>query len=330
LAAAITAIAWSAFCAPSRLPLRVDRGLGLGPAPRLDHVRRAREREMTARAHRSALCGVGLDLREDALGLVVPPLLRVTVDEPEHGVEAAIVHAQFLRGHAGIGRLHRSLVDRGRLVPHPQGEIDVRGHVQRVRCRRRDLRISVGIAKAERRMDRIVVGMNQVVRRAWVVRILRVDLFDERGGPHVDGKVASAVAGAEQRQRVERRDLIVGRILVVHALHRLGVGEIAREFLAGTVQAVERRHPVLFLRRRRFGDSALGRGRQPGQRRLRQIGCGLLPHRVVVGHRLAPVRHREIGVRLLGLLERLLRFVVLEAVHQQDALDEGGLGGSGA
>ena len=46
---------------------------------------------------------------------------------------------------------------------------------------------------------------------------------------------------------------------------------------------------------------------------------------MVEAHRLAPVGEREVGVGLLGALERLGGLVELEAVQGLDAFEEGGL-----
>jgi hypothetical protein len=140
-----------------------------------------------------------------------------------------------------------------------------------MRRRRRDLRVGIRVSQAERRVDRIVVGVDQVVGRAGVLRVLRIDLLDERRGAHVDRKVAAAVAGAEDRERVERRDFIVGRILVVHPLHRIGVGEIARQLFAGAEQFLNRAEPVFLLFGRRLGAARVGGRRELGERRLREI-----------------------------------------------------------
>ena len=281
---------------------------------------------MAARAHRATGLGIDFHLREQAPRLLESTLLRVAVNQPQHGVKAAHLDVELLLGPARVGGFHRAFVNRRGLIPHAQRHIDVRGHVQRVRRGRRNLRIRIGVAQAERGVHWIVVRVDQVVRRAGMLRVLRVDLFHQRGGLHVDGEVPAVVAGAEQRQCIERRDLIVLRKLLVHAAQLLGIGQVAGQLIAGAVQAVERRQPFFFLGGGRLGPTRLGCGRQAGERGVRLLRRRLLPYGVVVGHGLAPIRHRKSRVRLLRLLEGFLRIVVLEAVHQQHAPPERRLG----
>ena len=179
------------------------------------------------------------------------------------------------------------------------------------RRRRGDLRIRVGITQAERRVDGIVIGVNQVVRGAGMLRILRRDLLDNRGGAHVDREVAAAVAGAEQRERVERLHFVIAGILVGHALHRFGGGLIARQLLSGTVGFFDRGCQPFLSR------SAPWRGVHPRSRRTSPARPsrgprGALPHRVIESHGLAPVGHCKRGVGFLRLDKRLSRIVVLE------------------
>jgi hypothetical protein len=51
---------------------------------------------------------------------------------------------------------------------------------------------------------------------------------------------------------------------------------------------------------------------------------------MVVGHRLAPVRHRKTGIDLLRLAEQIGGRRVLEVVQLREAGEEGRLRGGGA
>src|SRR5262249_58841889 len=67
-----------------------------------------------------------------------------------------------------------------------------------------------------------------------------------------------------------------------------------------------------------------------GPREKGECGAGLVdllvvPERLAVAHRLAPVGHGERRIDPLGLPEGVDRIVVLEAVEQQDSADERGL-----
>ena len=73
-----------------------------------------------------------------------------------------------------------------------------------VRGGRCDLVVDPSGPQPERRVNRIVVGMDEVVHRAWVSRIRGKDLLRYGSGSHVDTEVASALGGAENRQGRER------------------------------------------------------------------------------------------------------------------------------
>src|SRR5208337_4227619 len=79
------------------------------------------------------------------------------------------------------------------VVPHPQGKEDVRGHVLRMRGCRRNLAIKTRGAQSERRVYRIVVGVNEVVQRARMVFVEVIYRFGFSGRPHVVADIAFAV-----------------------------------------------------------------------------------------------------------------------------------------
>src|SRR5438105_3513891 len=56
----------------------------------------------------------------------------------------------------------------------------------------------------------------------------------------------------------------------------------------------------------------------------------LIPDRMRVGHRLAPIRHREIGIDLLRLAEALRRCGVFEVVQQRQTAEKCRLRSCGA
>ena len=64
---------------------------------------------------------------------------------------------------------------------------------------RSDAGIGGGSPQAQRRMDRIVVGMNHVVSGARMLGILVEDLFDDGSGPHVIAKVPGPVGQGQDR-----------------------------------------------------------------------------------------------------------------------------------
>ena len=124
---------------------------------------------------------------------------------------------------------------------------------------------------------------------------------------------------AEERERVERRDIRIAAVLFVHASHRIGVAAmtgfriaVAEENVGGGNQ-------------RAFGRSGGLRGARSGrltETREHAASCGdvlFAPKGLVIRHRLAPVGHREGGIDGLGLPERLVRILVLEQVERDEA-----------
>ena len=71
-----------------------------------------------------------------------------------------------------------------------------------------------------------------------------------------------------------------------------------------------------------FASRAVERRRDLLEDRLGRLRVLLRPQRMVVAHRLAPVRHRERGIDLLRALERHRGFVELEAVQALHAFEE--------
>jgi hypothetical protein len=131
---------------------------------------------------------------------------------------------------------------------------------------------------------------------------------------------------AEQRQRVERRDLVVVGPTLVHPGHGLRVRLVALELVAGAVeQAVRRRQERLLDWQRRFRGTRFGRRCEFLEHCARRLEILLRPERVVVAHRLAPIGEREISVDSSCLAERDRGFIELEAVQCFDAFDELGL-----
>ena len=90
----------------------------------------------------------------------------------------------------------RGLVGCHRFIPHAHRHEDVAGHVPRMVRAGRDLRVRSSRAKAERGMNRVVEGVDDVVRRARVVGISEEDVLRQRAGAHVGGHVAGAPGSA--------------------------------------------------------------------------------------------------------------------------------------
>jgi hypothetical protein len=218
------------------------------------------------------------------------------------------------------------------VVPHAELYEDVRRHMERVRCGRRDLRVRACGRKAKRRMIRIVERVDDEVRRARMVRVLLEHLLYDGRRERLTAK--TLVAGphrAEQRQRIQRGDLVVVRRLFIHARHRVRVRLIARELVARRVeQLIDGFDVRLLLRQLCLREPAIECRRELAERLFRRVDIYLRPERMVVAHRLAPIGERESRIRLLGFPERFGRLVELEAVKVLHAFDERGLRRRGA
>ena len=98
--------------------------------------------------------------------------LQVGVD---HVVPAMHLATAFL---FRLRRAHRLDVGRDRFLPIADAGIDVRGHVLRMRRRRRDLGVAVRGFEALLRSLRIVIEVDQIVRYAGMLRQTLGDRFE--------------------------------------------------------------------------------------------------------------------------------------------------------
>jgi len=247
---------------------------------------------------------------------------------------------------AGVLHVPGDLVGRHHVVPHPHGDEDVRRHVLGVGRPGGDPGVGPGGGEPQGGVDRVVEGVDDVVGGSGVVRVGPEDPLSDRGRPHVGPEVPSLVGRAQDREGVEGGELVVVGVAILHALHVRPIGVVpgllggGGAVGAGTdahpaggradaVQDVDRAEPVLLPLAGRPLEPALGRRRQPSQRLEGGRPVLLHPDGVVVRHRLTPVRQREARVGVPGPPEGRRGVVVLEGVEQEDALDEGVLGGRG-
>src|SRR6266403_4776841 len=181
-------------------------------------------------------------------------------------------------------------------------------HTRRVVLRRR-----------ERALDqrRITVGVNDVVARARVLRLLRKNLLENGAGLQlILVGLVEAVCGREQRQRVEEARLDVVGIALREPLHLAHVGARARamiELVMIGVEGRERLEVIAFARRRpaqrqRPRDGLASRF-QAGRRRRR-------PDLGPRGHGDAPIGHGAIGLRLGDGGEFFQRLPIPERVQR--------------
>ena len=75
--------------------------------------------------------------------------------------------------------------------------------MKRVRGRGRNLGVDPGGSQAERCVNRIVVGVNQLVDRARMLGILGEHLLDDAGAAHVGSKIPVLAGRAQDGHSVE-------------------------------------------------------------------------------------------------------------------------------
>ena len=200
----------------------------------------------------------------------------------------------------------------------------MRRHVAGVRDRRRDLRVAPGRVQRERSVHRIVEGMDHVVGGAGMVGAASEDVERDRAGANVVAQiiVAQRFGRREERQREERADLVVVGIALVEAVHCLYVSDLARRAVAFAPQRLDRGEKALLALGRRLGAARRGIAAELGESLARVGRVEIGEERVVVAQRLAPVRHREVGLDRLRRFELRDRLLPAEAVQRRHAAQE--------
>ena len=198
----------------------------------------------------------------------------------------------------------------------------------RVRRRRRDLGIARGGVEAFVGDGRIVVGVNEIVRDAGMLRLALEDVFQDRGRLELIGVglVGGRSRNVERKGIIDLR-LVVLRIALRHRLHRLEIGLHPGAVVELVVIGIERaKRGDKFVFARRLCPDRLGflNGREP----LRQIGGGRDAERIEQQARCdAPVGDGAVGIGLERVLENLLRRAIPERVLVAHAAVEPALRG---
>ena len=200
---------------------------GFRPGSALERVADGygRKGRVSAVAEACRIFGNAVARIDDMFRLPVLPQLQVGVRQK---VEEMVTPGVF-RGIGGGLRIDASRVGDGlvvgrairtdHLLPHAERREDVRGHVQCVRRRRCELRAARSSEHAPHGELGIVVAVNDVMRDAGVVGILRLQLFEDIGGLELLGiGLVGRVSRFVECQRIENR--------------RLGVIGIARPTVA--------------------------------------------------------------------------------------------------
>ncbi|MYH27689.1 MAG: hypothetical protein F4137_02300 [Acidobacteria bacterium] len=229
----------------------------------------------------------------------------------------------------------RGGVRRRDVVPHPELDEDVRRHVQRVHDTGRDCGEARGRRQRDSRVNRIVEGVNDVVRGARMIRV--VVEHPQRDGARLHVRAIRLVAivarGGQQRQRVERLHLVIVGVGGGKPLHLVRVRDAAIGFLAcAEEQGIHGADESLLALGRGLGQPGLPVRPQPLERLPRQVPLLEALEGVVVTHRLAPVGHGEVRSQGLGLTELQSRILEAEAMEHRRAAEKmdlsiGGAGG---
>ena len=202
---------------------------GCGPVSHFEWIQRGKMRlrgQVRIKSNAVHVIHLGhlIDFVHQGAGIGFASTLKVGIKKKIHGVKLVAftshVHGRRLAS-GGDGR------EVGIDVVRPQADSgkDVRRHVQRMRCGRRDLRVAACGGDAQLRQLRLIVTVDQIVRHAGMIRLDGEESFENRGGLlAVCERCIFVRLGSEQRERIERGRFVIVRIGLVHLLHRLGVG----------------------------------------------------------------------------------------------------------
>ena len=194
----------------------------------------------------------------------------------------------------------RGFVGLDDVIPHSQGEKNMRGHVLGVARFRCELRVDACGTEAERRVDGVVIAVDEVVNDAGMTRMLWEGFFEDCGGAHVSGKVAAAFRAGEDRERVEGGGIDVVGIILVEVGHGGCIFLVAIFFAAFAVENLDGGEILLFARRGGFGLAGFGSGGEFLQNFAGGVEILIVPDTVIFGHGFTPVSHGEVGVDFLG------------------------------
>ena len=178
--------------------------------------------------------------------------LKLTVVVPLQCVEFGPASREALAFHVIECGPVGGIVGSHHAFPQPELHEDVRRHVQGVGGARRNLRVHPRGRQGQDRVLRIVEGVNDEVRCTRVLRIAREHLHGDGTGTHLPAEpLVTTPDGAEQGQGVERRNLVVLGVGLVQMSHRLGIGDVPGQLVAGAVEDINRFHETPLVSGRR-------------------------------------------------------------------------------
>ena len=209
----------------------------------------------------------------------------------------------------------------------------MRRHVKRVRRIGRQIRVHIGRVQPDDGARWVVEGVHDVVRGAGMAAVAAKHPQRDCAGLEVDARaLPAALRRPHQRQRIKRRRVVVIRKSLRQLAHGFGVFDRALMTIALAVQHFYGVEVAALPLGGRFRQAF-----RPARGKLdeRLAGTGhVLLRRIVVPagmtQRLAPVRKRETGVRLLRLAKCFSRVLPFEAVKEFHPFEEIGLRGGAA
>ena len=205
------------------------------------------------------------------------------------------------------------------LLPESDPREDVRGHVQRVRHRGRDAGVHPRRRQTLLRQLGVIVGVDQVVRHAGVLRVLAEQRFENSRRLELVGKgLVGGQRGGVEQQGVEHLGFHVLRVALGDALHRLLPRHDPRAVIHAFPIPEERAHCLdVFALAGAAAAQARGFDRRRG-RGLHGVGIGGPGERVTHRHeRDAPVGHGAFRVVLQHTGEGFLGGIEPERVEQR-------------
>ena len=307
------------------------------PARRFDDIPRPHGRQVAEERQVARRFDDWRELIDRRPRVAVPAELQQLVLQPRERVVVPQCGREAVAGDPRLGCRKGGAVRRRGVVPLSELQEDVRRHVPRVARFGREPCERARGREREVRVLRVVVVVHQIVQRASMLRIrsqyavedrrdtrLRVAAGERRAVAFVGVGRADQTARhrAEQGERVQRGDIGIVGLPRVQLAHGVRVVAAARLGVAVAEQAFDRAEPRLLLRASGLRTARGRRGAEPGQRQPRGFEVLVAPQRLVVGHRLAPVRHDEAGIELTSLSKSLVRVLVLELMERSESAPE--------
>jgi hypothetical protein len=125
--------------------------------------------------------GHGRDLVECPAGVTITAKLQQLVFEPRERVEVAHRRPEILALCPLPRRIVRGAVRRGRVVPQPELQKHMRGHVQCVAGAAGNARVRPSGLERQARVAWVVVSVQEVVQRPLMLRVRFEDFSQNRG-----------------------------------------------------------------------------------------------------------------------------------------------------